>query len=76
MRDYYWWIPIVGPIIGALIGVFAYKLFIGIHGSEDDIDITTTKVYPRDDRGYKVSLRTSSLTSFRFLILLPLSAFD
>jgi glycerol uptake facilitator protein len=27
-RDY-WWIPIVGPVIGALVGVFVYDLFIG-----------------------------------------------
>jgi glycerol uptake facilitator protein len=25
----YWWIPIVGPLVGGLIGVLAYDLFIG-----------------------------------------------
>ena len=27
-RDY-WWIPIVGPLIGAVIGILVYDLFIG-----------------------------------------------
>ncbi len=25
----YWWIPIVGPLIGGVIGVLVYDLFIG-----------------------------------------------
>jgi aquaporin-3 len=27
----WWWIPIVGPLIGAPVGLFAYDLFIGHH---------------------------------------------
>ncbi|KAI6226833.1 Aquaporin-10 [Aphelenchoides besseyi] len=51
--DYYFWIPLVGPFIGALIGTWIYKLFVGIHGADDEITITSGKVYPKDDRGYK-----------------------
>jgi glycerol uptake facilitator protein len=25
----YWWIPIVGPLVGGIIGVLLYDLFIG-----------------------------------------------
>jgi glycerol uptake facilitator protein len=25
----YWWIPIVGPLLGAVVGIFAYDFFIG-----------------------------------------------
>ena len=25
----YWWVPIVGPLIGAVVGIFAYDFFIG-----------------------------------------------
>ncbi|KAI1723557.1 major intrinsic protein domain-containing protein [Ditylenchus destructor] len=52
-HDYYFWIPIIGPIIGALFGTWIYKLFVGIHGLNENIDITGGKPYPRDDRGYK-----------------------
>jgi glycerol uptake facilitator protein len=27
--DYYWWIPIVGPLIGGVVGIGVYDLFIG-----------------------------------------------
>ncbi|CAD5228552.1 unnamed protein product [Bursaphelenchus okinawaensis] len=39
-NNYYFWIPIVGPIIGAIIGSWVYKLFIGIHGLNEDIPIS------------------------------------
>ncbi len=27
--DLYWWVPIVGPLLGGLVGAVAYKLFVG-----------------------------------------------
>ena len=30
-RDYYFWVPIVGPIVGGAIGSFAYDFFISRH---------------------------------------------
>ncbi|KAI1723114.1 major intrinsic protein [Ditylenchus destructor] len=52
-HDYYFWIPIIGPIIGALFGTWIYKLFVGVHGLNENIDITGGKPYPRNDQGYK-----------------------
>uniref|UniRef100_A0A914W4K6 Aquaporin 9 n=1 Tax=Plectus sambesii TaxID=2011161 RepID=A0A914W4K6_9BILA len=39
-NDYTWfWVPILGPIIGALIGAWVYKLFIGLHWPHEEVDI-------------------------------------
>ncbi|KAF7636132.1 hypothetical protein Mgra_00004391 [Meloidogyne graminicola] len=51
--NFYFWIPLAIPFIGALIGAFSYNLFIGIHGLDEQIEISGAN-YPRDDRGYKV----------------------
>uniref|UniRef100_A0AAU6SI46 Aquaporin 8 n=1 Tax=Steinernema feltiae TaxID=52066 RepID=A0AAU6SI46_STEFE len=52
-NSYYFWIPIVGPYIGAIIGAWVYKLFVGLHGLNEDLEITGGQPYPRTDKGYK-----------------------
>lgn len=36
--NYFFWIPIVGPITGAFVGSILYLLFVGTHLIEDDYD--------------------------------------
>ena len=36
-RDYNWfWVPIVGPHIGAICGAFIYLLMVGIHNTDEE----------------------------------------
>ncbi|VDM47104.1 unnamed protein product [Toxocara canis] len=43
-RDYSWfWVPIVGPFIGAVIGACLYQLAIGIHTPSDPIETEVRK---------------------------------
>ncbi|GFU53123.1 aquaporin-10 [Trichonephila clavipes] len=38
-RDYnYFWVPVVGPHIGAIIGIWAYKLLVELHWPVDSYD--------------------------------------
>lgn len=36
VNDYWFWVPIVGPHVGAILGVFIYILCIEVHWPEDD----------------------------------------
>jgi len=39
-NDYnWWWIPVVGPHIGAVLGAVVYKLMVELHWPDDDEDI-------------------------------------
>ena len=36
-RDYNWfWVPIVGPHIGAILGAFVYIMLIGLHFPDEE----------------------------------------
>uniref|UniRef100_A0A915MH01 Aquaporin n=1 Tax=Meloidogyne javanica TaxID=6303 RepID=A0A915MH01_MELJA len=53
-NNFYFWIPLAVPFVGALIGAFVYNLLIGVHGLDEQIEISGAN-YPREnDRGYKV----------------------
>uniref|UniRef100_A0A183CKS1 Aquaporin-9 n=1 Tax=Globodera pallida TaxID=36090 RepID=A0A183CKS1_GLOPA len=51
-NNFYFWVPLVVPFVGAPIGYCLYKLIVGVHGLQELIEISGAK-YPRDDRGYK-----------------------
>ncbi|CAK5053830.1 unnamed protein product [Meloidogyne enterolobii] len=52
-NNFYFWIPLAVPFVGALIGAFVYNLLIGVHGLDEQIEISGAN-YPREnDRGYK-----------------------
>uniref|UniRef100_A0AC34R6A2 Aquaporin n=1 Tax=Panagrolaimus sp. JU765 TaxID=591449 RepID=A0AC34R6A2_9BILA len=53
--NWYFWIPFVGSHVGAPIGAWIYKLFIGLHGEQAEVDITG------DRRGYKVMVTDQNL---------------
>ncbi|KAG8546583.1 hypothetical protein GDO81_018576 [Engystomops pustulosus] len=36
--DNWWWVPVLGPMIGGVIGTFLYEILIGIHHSADQQD--------------------------------------
>jgi len=45
-NDYYFWIPIVGPHIGAIIGAVCYHILVGIHQDTKDENVVFTTPTP------------------------------
>lgn len=40
-RDHNWfWVPWIGPYVGAIVGVFIYLLFVGLHHNPDEEEDT------------------------------------
>lgn len=44
----WWWVPVVGPHIGAILGVTVYEVFIGLHHPEAQ-EFTLPQVTPHQD---------------------------
>uniref|UniRef100_A0A914D1B4 Aquaporin n=1 Tax=Acrobeloides nanus TaxID=290746 RepID=A0A914D1B4_9BILA len=38
-KQFYFWIPLIAPYIGAILGCIVYKLFVGLHGDEVNMDL-------------------------------------
>lgn len=49
-RDYKWfWIPIVCPMIGGVLGAWAYELFIGFHIQDERVETSLLTVLEERD---------------------------
>uniref|UniRef100_A0A914YTC9 Uncharacterized protein n=1 Tax=Panagrolaimus superbus TaxID=310955 RepID=A0A914YTC9_9BILA len=65
-NDYKWfWIPIVGPLIGGVVGGYGYDIFIGWHQPEISPELDPNKgqrtIGPDDSKGNR---RQSFISSF------------
>uniref|UniRef100_V9L5R5 Aquaporin-10-like protein n=1 Tax=Callorhinchus milii TaxID=7868 RepID=V9L5R5_CALMI len=50
--DHWWWVPIVAPVIGGLVGCFFYKILIEIHHDDfevEEIELEKDPERPRAD---------------------------
>uniref|UniRef100_A0A914VHM5 Aquaporin 9 n=1 Tax=Plectus sambesii TaxID=2011161 RepID=A0A914VHM5_9BILA len=57
-NNYTWfWIPLVGPTIGAVVGAWLYKLFIGLHWS-DELEVVAVEEVMLLSKGSKVTTMT------------------
>ncbi|RWS25458.1 water-specific aquaporin-like protein, partial [Leptotrombidium deliense] len=43
-NNYYFWVPLLCPIIGGVIGSWLYKLMIELHWPQNSYDLTTAKI--------------------------------
>lgn len=55
VRGYnYFWVPVVGPHIGAIVGAYIYKFMIGMHWPENDKESTAVDVSNKNADGLAV----------------------
>uniref|UniRef100_A0A914CPI1 Aquaporin n=1 Tax=Acrobeloides nanus TaxID=290746 RepID=A0A914CPI1_9BILA len=47
-KNYYFWIPLIAPFPGAIIGCLVYKLFVGLHGGEVSMDMNLNIVAEKE----------------------------
>uniref|UniRef100_A0A1I8A2Q2 Aquaporin n=1 Tax=Steinernema glaseri TaxID=37863 RepID=A0A1I8A2Q2_9BILA len=63
-RNYTWfWIPIVCPMIGAIVGAWAYQLCIGIHLADDESE--KTPILPISSNTSQSSVEEKVFTGIR-----------
>lgn len=54
-HNFYFWIPIVGPLIGAVVGAAVYQLCVGLHGTSEDKEDTDSTASSLPEK-YNVNL--------------------
>ena len=61
LRDYnYFWVPVVGPHLGAIIGTAVYQLCVGMHWPEQESESDRPKTHENYDIEKK-ELRTEQM---------------
>ncbi|KRX19531.1 Kinesin-like protein KIF26A [Trichinella nelsoni] len=74
VRNYWFWVPIIGPHIGGLIGAALYKLFVGIHWPPvHEITMISSQIsrsfssFSLDDSGKLANASDLSVTGKNFI---------
>ncbi|KAM5292717.1 aquaporin-9 [Ctenodactylus gundi] len=53
--NHFWWVPVLGPLVGAAIGGFVYILFIEIHHPDPSLDFKTEQLEEKQEK-YELSV--------------------
>ena len=49
-RNYnWWWVPIVGPHLGAIAGIWMYMIFVGAHWELEEDTVTKDNKSPKSE---------------------------